>query len=365
MTGERSERSEQPALYGIQMLRAVAAVAVTVHHTLEQSNGTLGQFSPDWLTTSGASGVDIFFVVSGFIMLHVSFGTTRPPPGAGSFLFRRATRIYPFYWLCCLGVLAISAMGFLAAHPYPAPTIIGALLLLPGKAILGVSWTLVFEVYFYLIFAATLWMRTAIASVVATTAAILLMQGVATLLPAGATATFLQSPLPLEFCFGLWLAYGYSRWPRGGRRWPVPPVIGVIAVGLMAIAPLFVAHADTGALPALPRVAVWGLPALMIVASALTIGPPRTMLARAWVVLGNASYALYLTHVFVMMGYGRLLKIEAFARLPQQGLAVLIVLLCLVVGVAAHLFLEQPLLVLVRRLTHRRSAQTVPIDQPA
>ena len=260
-----NQRSGQAELYGVQMLRAVAALAVVVHHTLEQSNGAAHRFSPDWLTISGASGVDIFFVLSGFIMLHVSFRGTDAPPTPGAFLLRRATRIYPFYWLCCLGVLTISAMGFLATHHFPASRVVAALLLLPGDTILGVSWTLVYEVYFYLLFA----------------------------------------------------------------------------------------------------VFAWGIPATLVVASALSIGAPHGAIARFLVLLGDASYALYLTHVFVMMGYGRVMKIEAFRHLPQQGFVVLIVLLCLAVGLVAHLVLEKPLLAVVRHVTRHQPRRAAPIDQPA
>ncbi len=83
--------------------------------------------------------------------------------------------------------------------------------------ILGVSWTLVYEVYFYLLFAATLKARSATVSVFATTAAILALQVAGALLPASDTASFLTSPLPLEFCFGLFLAYAYAVWNRRNR----------------------------------------------------------------------------------------------------------------------------------------------------
>ena len=360
-----NQRSGQAELYGVQMLRAVAALAVVVHHTLEQSNGAAHRFSPDRLTTSGASGVDIFFVLSGFIMLHVSFRGTDAPPTPGAFLLRRATRIYPFYWLCCLGVLTISAMGFLATHHFPASRVVAALLLLPGDTILGVSWTLVYEVYFYLLFAATLKARSATVSVFATTAAILALQVAGALLPASDTASFLTSPLPLEFCFGLFLAYAYAAWSRRNRSWPVPPVAALALMGLMAAVPLFVMHDGTAGLPALPRVFAWGIPATLVVASALSIGAPRGAIARFLVLLGDASYALYLTHVFVMMGYGRVMKIEAFRHLPQQGFVVLIVLLCLAVGLVAHLVLEKPLLAVVRHVTRHQPRRAAPIDQPA
>ncbi len=358
------KQSDHVELYGIQMLRAIAALAVVVHHTLEESGGAIGKFSPDWLTTSGASGVDIFFVISGFIMFHVTFRDRRGPPTPGTFLFRRATRIYPFYWLCCLAVLTISAMGFLASNHYPARTIAGALILLPGNALLGTAWTLVFEMYFYLLFAATLWARSATISVIATIAAILCLQVAGSLMPATATAKFLASPLSLEFCFGLVLGYGYAAWMRRDRAWPVPPVMALVAMAVMAVVPLFVAHDATTSLPELPRIAAWGLPAVVVVASVLTIGAPRTAVARFLVLLGDASYALYLTHAFVMMGYGWLVKIPAVSRLPQQPVVVLIVIIAIIIGLLAHLLVEKPLLGLVRRLTPARPARAAPVDQP-
>jgi peptidoglycan/LPS O-acetylase OafA/YrhL len=73
-----SNVSDKDELFGTQMLRGLAALAVVTHHTLEQSNGASHPFSPDWLTTSGASGADIFFVISDFIMLFVSFQQSGP-----------------------------------------------------------------------------------------------------------------------------------------------------------------------------------------------------------------------------------------------------------------------------------------------
>jgi exopolysaccharide production protein ExoZ len=169
-------------LYGIQILRAVAAIAVVLHHALEQSNGASGRFSPDWLTTAGAAGVDIFFVISGFIMLHVSFLPRRPVPSAGTFLFRRATRIYPLYWLCCIAILLISAAGFLSSHRYSVSKIISSMLLLPGETIIGVSWTLVYEMYFYFVFASTLWLRSLFATMLTTTVVIIMVLSTASMM---------------------------------------------------------------------------------------------------------------------------------------------------------------------------------------
>ncbi|KPH60588.1 hypothetical protein ADT71_19020 [Novosphingobium sp. ST904] len=127
-----STNRPQDTLAGLQVARALAALAVTVHHALEMSNGVAGSFSPDWLTTGGAGGVDVFFVISGFIMAHTSFQTGKAIPSPLDFLQRRATRIYPLYWLVCLAMLSLMAMGFFQKQFLTGGDIAMALALLPG-----------------------------------------------------------------------------------------------------------------------------------------------------------------------------------------------------------------------------------------
>ena len=140
-------------LYGLQMLRAIAAFAVIVRHTLDMSNGSeAGRFSPDWMTTSGAAGVDLFFVISGFIMVYVSFPPGRSPDSPKDFIVKRATRIFPLYWICSAAIIAISAVGFLRNMDIDLSVIVNSIFLLPGNKLVFVAWTLSYEVYFYLIF---------------------------------------------------------------------------------------------------------------------------------------------------------------------------------------------------------------------
>ena len=94
-------------LDSLQMLRGVAAAAVVVHHALEVSNGAASAFSPDFLTTAGAAGVDVFFVISGFIILYTSFPAGRSPLSPRTFMLRRMIRIYPMHWICLWGASRI------------------------------------------------------------------------------------------------------------------------------------------------------------------------------------------------------------------------------------------------------------------
>jgi exopolysaccharide production protein ExoZ len=356
-----AEPKAGPELYGIQMLRAVAALAVVAHHALEESNGAAGRFSPDWLTTSGASGVDVFFVISGFIMLHVSFRPGRKPIGPGSFLFRRATRIYPIYWLCCCAMLAASALGIMRGHHPGLGDLVASFLLLPtDNGLLGVAWTLVYEVYFYLLFALALcfgsiWLATA-----GVTIAIVAAIQAAGAWPGGVGQAFFANPIPLEFCMGLWLAWAFGQWRAVGKTWPVAVAVGVAASALLFVAPLLVGHPDTSGLPGLPRVFAWGVPAALMVAAALRIGPPRNVAAQFAVLLGDASYALYLTHVFVMLVYSKLIGVTALGRADQRFVVPVVVLFAIGIGLAAHFVLERPLLAAIRRATGRQPGHATP-----
>ena len=186
-------------LPGIQILRGIAALAVVIHHALEESNAVSGRFSPDWLTTTGAAGVDIFFVISGFIMLHVSFRDRRPPLRPGQFLLRRVTRIYPLYWLTCLGVLLLFSVGLLQRQHWNLSDVISSFILVPSeKRLVGVSWTLVYEMYFYLIFAVTLLLESRKASAVLSTFCIIALGLGGAALGDTPTGAFLTEPIALE-----------------------------------------------------------------------------------------------------------------------------------------------------------------------
>ncbi|WP_188610082.1 acyltransferase family protein [Chelatococcus reniformis] len=331
------------------MLRAVAALAVVVHHSLEVSEGAPGHgFSPDWLTTCGAAGVDIFFVISGFIMVYVSFPPGRRTELPATFLARRVVRIYPLYWICSAMILLIFSIGLLRNQNFDLMTVLNSAILLPGHKLIPMAWTLSFEMYFYIVFAACLLLANVYASSLAVIAVIVSGIVIGRILPPSTFSEFVGSPLVLEFCFGLILALLVM---RGGLR--IPPRLSIVGFGLLAAAPAFIAHPSTNGLPDTARVLAWGLPATLIVAAFVSIGPPRSAAARTAVAWGDASYSLYLTHAFVMIAYGWLLKFTFIGTISQIMVVPLVVAACIAVGLVTHVVVERPLVSLGRRLTGR------------
>ena len=114
----------------IQVLRAVAAYMVVFHHLIDSWNNYVGtEFAPIYLNV-GAAGVDIFFVISGFVMIEATTGKAVSPI---TFLQKRINRIVPLYWL--LSILAAIGMAaglrMFGGHVSGLPDLIRSLLFVP------------------------------------------------------------------------------------------------------------------------------------------------------------------------------------------------------------------------------------------
>ena len=307
-------------LLSIQYLRAVAALVVAAFHT-------------GWTHTEiGQAGVDLFFVISGFIMMHVS--GREPSPGA--FLRARAVRIVPLYWLAT-GLAAILAGTTDAGH------LLASLLLLPhagpagrGWPVLIQGWTLNYEAFFYGAFALSLLLRARVRLLVLTAGLGVLALAGLVLHPVDAILSTYTSPLLLEFLAGAWLCrLDQAGWrPQGGAA-IVALVVGVGALLLQARAPY----------PEAWRALAWGVPAVLVLGGALG------MELRGWMPslpplrkLGDASYALYLTHLLVLG------QVQPWVKPLATPLAVpLAVLACASVGWVVHRWVEAPLTAWLRR----------------
>ncbi len=356
---ETSRESQPRALLtNLQYVRAVAAYLVVLYHARLLT--TLGQSLP---LEFGRAGVDIFFVISGFIIQHVAARDDVGRPGA--FMAKRLIRVAPLYWLLTLliGVAGpfIPALASKAGVP-DAGMILRSLFFVPyvdraGEIhpVLFIGWTLNYEMFFYVLFAAGLLIRGTTPRLIALSIvlAALVVVGFAAD-PDGAIGRTYTSPLLLEFGAGLWLhrLWQGSSDPHAGvrNRMFALLVMGAAALALVMGATLW---------PAIPDIVKWGFPAFAIVASALMLerGDGRAghpMLLR----LGEASYAIYLIHPFVIKALsvlaGRFFRDATPAMQAFIMLATLIIVG--VVGVALHLFVEQPLLKALRRRFFARRA---------
>lgn len=285
----------------MQVLRGMAACAVVFHHAYGVDHPAVGA------SRLGAAGVDLFFVISGFIMATVA--ADRQPL---AFLRERAWRIYPM-WLIALGPwLVLRKPGLMAAAAnvtlWP---IYGNAFHIPE---LHVGWTLSFEMLFYVAFALGLATRPVVP---------LLGLFACAVIPNGGNAVlgFLGSPLVAEFLFGIIIAH-LPRYERAGS-------IAILAgLAWFAVAPTDYFAIQMGAAAWL-RVMYWGLPAALLVYGAITLELHfRSKNYDLLVFLGNASYSIYLFHMMIRVNHSWVDSMVA----------------SIVLGCLAYWFVEKPLL---------------------
>lgn len=339
----------------IQYLRAVAVLLVVAFHCSTRLEDNLAPQVIEFLRV-GNGGVDLFFVISGFIMWTIS---AERPPTPGDFFLRRMTRIIPVYWIMTSLWVAIAAVGLAAWVKLQPEHLLKSYLFIPhfspeypGRIypVLVPGWTLVYEMFFYALFALCLFLpkRARLGGLCGALLA-LVMAG-PLLRPTGAVMMTYTHPLLLEFMAGVLIA---ALWRA--RKLPTGAAAGgLLLLGLagFALSPL------TGLEEAKGRVIMWGVPAVLVIAGAL---------GSAWMqkkqglllAIGNASYSIYLCHIILITFLAKVWsRIPALAHGMTGGLlffAVGITLAC-AGGWMVYRFLEQPLEAFFRKLAHVRRA---------
>jgi exopolysaccharide production protein ExoZ len=354
------------SLGSIQMLRAVAALAVVWVHLRNEAVHRLGAVNPlpEWL--HGNSGVDLFFVISGFIMVYSSeqlFGQRSAP---GHFFLRRIIRIVPLYWASTLAVVAclIAIRDRSALDLITWQAFVGSFLFIPTPLANGLmlpihilGWTLNYEMFFYAVFAGALLMSRRYAVFTITGLFALMTFCGLYFAPLPQPLKFWCSPIILEFCFGMWIAIAY----REGIRLPRLVSWLLVLAGFAALLASSVFANETD------RLLRWGVPAAAIVAGAALIRAPRerSAVGRVFVLLGDASYSIYLVHSIVILMMPTVavhLRVEV-SRWPWSYIAVCAVA-ALAGSMAAYWIFERPVTrALQRRLREKRQAMSPVIAQ--
>jgi exopolysaccharide production protein ExoZ len=327
-----------PTILSIQVLRAVAALAVVLVHA-GLASGYWGYTPLPW-TYRGSAGVDLFFAISGFIMVYVAWDAYGSSRAAAEFFARRLIRIVPLYWL-------ITAVHMLL-NRYDPFQVLASFLFLPrgGEApIVNVGWSLNFEMMFYVVFAAALTLPRHYALICV--AAGITALGLTGLSAPYAFPSAFNDSIVIEFVFGLAVGTLYCR----GVRLP-----GVIRAGLMLVALLIFVY-PLGP----PRLLHYGVPAALVVAAAVLGAPLRpTRMVLALAALGEASYALYLTHWHVVRNVGNIMRSLGidFALLWPLFL---LVAFGASIGAAllVHRYVELPILNMLKRLLARSAVAEV------
>jgi exopolysaccharide production protein ExoZ len=351
---------ERASLLGIQYLRGIAALMVVFHHAINYITAYT------W-TGIGATGVDIFFVISGFIMAYTCSREMRAGESralaCADFLLKRLVRVVPLYWLAMIiswraellhGVLSLDmAKDFLFIPRYFAPNISRIWpKLIPG-------WTINCEMFFYLIFGLSILLSRHRLQLTLFALCALSIAGIF-IRPSSAPAQLYTWSVFLEFGLGIVLYLVHRRWPLH-----LPTAIRLVVLGA-AVGALAYAGRDNLYEYSSSRFLLYGMPAFFIVWIGLQVRQSSDMPLLK--LLGDASYSIYLFHATI--GIRVAIHVLAMLHMPSSNwffAAVVLAILMAIsaaIGVAIHWFVERPALGRLRRWSERqlfkRAARAVP-----
>lgn len=342
-------------LNNIQALRGVAVIAVIFFHLviIEAKYGGTQTLLPSWLSF-GMFGVDLFFVISGFVMVTITRGKFQQAREALMFLYHRASRIYPLYWVYTTLALIVFLIqpSWVNSSQGSQVDIFSSYLLLPSLKLplVQVGWTLIYEMYYYLVFFVILFAVPEKFLV----AAIFVWGGIIAIFssPTGGPAYYIVfNPLTIEFLAGCLIAVHF----HNARQVRVNGfvLVTIACLGMLAAILGYVQFMNlTGMyLEGWARLVYYGVPATIIVFCIVHAERNGTFLPNPLIQIGNASYSIYLSHLFTINAVGKVWNLFANDALFDNYIALCIAfILSLIAGFISYRFIELPLLSLSRKI---------------
>lgn len=366
-------------LKSLQSLRGVAVLLVLVFHiaSVQRQQIAADAFAELKILSGvwdrGYMGVDLFFVISGFVMVYVTRNIGHTPKDVGRFLYARIARIYPLWWVFA----GVAIAYYLIVYGQPVdpsrvkdaseavPYLAKSFLLLPQSQlpVLLVGWTLIHEMYFYIVFAAILFLPKRLLPYA------LMFWAVATVCAfwAGWAQTMANnmtslagSLLSLEFIVG-----GGAAWliTRGViKHAKLCTVLGIVFIGLGCV---FYTRTDA-VLTLWGRIAVFAIPCALLVYGLAGLEIVGKFKPSNWIVtIGDWSYSLYLSHIFVLSGIADILpkfypyfpeyvettfKVGAPGILDNLLMAIVGLVACIVFAGFSYRFIERPLIHMFKKM---------------
>jgi len=331
-------------LKNLQALRGIAALLVVLYHTYRKTNhiNAFGNNGFNFLYPfefMGYAGVDLFFVISGFIITYANFYRFGRRSLIPQYLLKRLIRIYPIYWFyTVLALLLASINPSWSTSSAVTSNIVNSILLFPQKdfTLLPVAWTLTYEIFFYILFSLMLFLKfrflkicLLLYSLVNISYQLLFDKSVHPVI------TVLFNDLNLEFVFGCVTAILILRKTLLYDS-------QILFVGVIWFCFGGILNYWQGV--DIPRVLFFGLPSALIVYGLISLETKsRYIMPSILENMGTASYSTYLSHGMVLSLIGKIFENFGFIGfLPGCIISSLMILITFVVGYLSFRFIEKP-----------------------
>lgn len=346
--GDRAAPNPRPRnrLSWLEAGRGIAALLVVLHHAgsilaeprffgRNAFHSHLGNFNV---------GIDFFFVLSGFIITWAHWRDIGQPAKVGGFLKKRFVRIYPIYWIIllplCAAYLATPGSGRGSQHDLGNVLLSFTLLPNPQQPILGVAWTLTYEVFFYALFVAVIAFGRRSLPLLMLWPVAIVAAGLAG--PRPFPTSFLLSPFDLEFVAG-----AAAAWLLRTRSLPFPRLLMAAGAAIFILSMLFWSTSQDD--PLVGRL-VYGGGALLFVLGSVQLEERRpAALPRLAMLLGAASYSIYLVHPLALSIGSQLIRHSLGHRISAEVAVLILAPFACCAGVLFHFLVETPLTGWLRR----------------
>ena len=334
----------------IQAMRGIAAVSVAMFHfsILLADQRYLGHEVFGWLTWRGDLGVDFFFVLSGFIIIHAHQNDIGKPESWRRFAWNRATRILPLYLFVTIGACVAIALGFSQVKKLPTGAAewlvtLGLIRIDNSAPLLTPAWSLIHEVAFYAVFSVLLFNRRLGVFLLGLWFAICLL---AHPYPGPEERTPFNayfSGFNLDFLFGI-LCFLAS------KRLVLAKPLLLVALSLALILSTVLIEAGNPGFPLYRLLyGVWF--AFLLYGLVCWEIRSRPLVPKLLILIGNASFAIYLTHELLLGLLTKVaIKLTLFRFAGEAAGYVLVIVLTTAIGTLLHLGIEKPLNRFAKRL---------------
>lgn len=352
MVFEIDNTQTQPRKFDlIQTFRGIAAVLVLLHHTSLSSSVRNGYVYLGGLVTPGWAGVDFFFVLSGFIIFYISHKDIGNCNKSRIFITNRIKRIYPIYWLITLSIIVVFHFFSSLGDKYDTSplVILKSIFLWPQQLpLLKVSWSLSYEMLFYLLFTLVIIFGMRFAFLITIPWILLILFKLVGILTFPGS-NFLLNPHNLEFIAGCLAAYlTINKLPKSGYIYILLiGILGFILSWVGGMNHLILQDYTSGIL-------CFGISSFFVILGASSIESRKVLkVPKSLIFLGDASYSIYLTHTPIIVALLTLFK--KLNVLQHSGTFIqltVIWIITLFFGLLCYKCIEKPLILYLRNNKH-------------
>jgi len=346
----------------LQITRGIAALIVVLHHITGSASFYLNFKLLGGIFEAGWNGVDFFFVLSGFIIYYIHSDDIGHPDRLKKFIYKRFIRIYPIYWIIAIIalILIIVANKHVSNFQGLEPLyLIKSFFLIPQikEPFLRVAWSLCCEVFFYLIFALGIFAGIRAILFILTVYFILLGYQVFFHVSGynNFYFNFLSSNFHLEFLIGVLTSICYKRLVKKDilitRKVAINSffILGVILFLTSWICSLTFPLVF-GKLTIYSRIFYGISSGIIILGAAMKKFHKKDLIADFFLLLGDASYVLYLVHYIVLAIFFKLIiQMHYKGTLYYYEICLLSFILSVAVGILLHVFLERKILAILNK----------------